>query len=566
VTRVLLILTLLAGLLPSRARAADDPPAVAILDLTNDTGDASFDSAGPGVAAILLTKFTRTSALRVVERSALQAIASEIDLGSSGLVDPATAAAAGKLVGADYVVAGSLFTVKLPSIAVSVRVVDVETGEVVAAEEVVGEVGERGEEFFVLVDELAYLVLDAVEVRLGGRERIEFGQVDVRQLDTVSLFGSALQALDRGENDAAEGLLGRALALEPGFTLASDTLASIAADISQRRSTVAHSSVVETRALWDRIRAATEGAEFAPDAGCRQAVRARLMLVEGDYKDYLQGEQARLEATVALLEATPRADHMSLRNDWGDCWRSTLQGAGADRVATYQYNEEPFWPFEIKSKMADVLIRLGNRDEAAALAIDAWQHRGPQGDERGKPPHPRTWAERADLTDLAVVLQQQRLRGAELRGDATETRKALDELEDAVEAAQADAARKQQWETFVGRVAREPASSNLLDAEKRAMRYVSDSLPAKRAAYADFCRRTEAGWYDEVRVAEPRLFRDVARGWRKVADSTWNDWWDLERQLSHLLTLHEQVPAITDEDQESYREELERFVTGKFRP
>jgi len=566
VTRVLLVSTLLFGLLLPGLALADDPPAVAILDLSNDTGDASFDSAGPGVAAILLTKFTKTSALRVVERSALQAITDEIDLGATGLVDPSTAAKAGKLVGADYVVAGSLFTVKLPSIAVSVRIVDVETGEVVAAEEVVGEVGERGEEFFVLVDELAYLVLDAVEVRLGSKDRIEFGQIDVRNLETVGLFGSALQALDRGDNDAAEGLLGRALALEPGFTLAAETLASIAADISARRTDVAHDSVLATRAVWDAIREATDGAPFEPDAGCKQAVRARLMLIEGEYAAYLEAEEARLAATIALLERTPSDDHGNLGSDFGSCWRATLQAAGADRIRTYQYNEKPFWPFDIKEDLADVRIRLGQTDTATAMIVDAWQDRGPQEEIHGRPAHPRGWAERNGLVDLAVVYQQERLRGAELRGDTKEAHSALDGLEEAVEVAQKRAESKRVWEVFVARLATEEASADLLKTESRSLGYVTKTMPAKYAAYRDFCRRVEDGYYDQVRAADPRLFREVARSWRKIADSTWSNWWDLERKLSHLLTYHQQVPPANDEEAEKYREELERFVTGKFRP
>jgi hypothetical protein len=235
-------------------------------------------------------------------------------------------------------------------------------------------------------------------------------------------------------------------------------------------------------------------------------------------------------------------------------------------VRTYQYNEDPFWPWEIKIKMADILVRLGNREEAAALAMDAWQHRGPQGSRGGRPPQPRRWAEQADLFDLAVVLQQQRLRAAELRGDAEETRKALDDLEDLVEDAQSQRTRAVAWQEFLQRAAREPASDKLLDVEKRALRYIRESLPARRAAYADFCRRVDDGWYDAVRVDEPRDFKNLAKSWRGIADSTWSDWWDLERGLSHLLTFQAQVPPTTKDEEEDHRERLERFVTVRFRP
>src|SRR5690606_1332962 len=110
-----------AVLWPSLAWAG---PRVAVLDLDNLTGDARFDGAGPGVAAVLTTKLARVQAIEVVERQRLSAVQGEIALGSSGAVDPATAARAGALLGADYLVTGALFTVQLPAVAVDLRVID----------------------------------------------------------------------------------------------------------------------------------------------------------------------------------------------------------------------------------------------------------------------------------------------------------------------------------------------------------------------------------------------------------------------------------------------------------
>lgn len=148
---------------------------LAIVDLQNHTGQHDLDGAGAGVAGVLTFKLARVDAVGVVERSRLSALTDEVQLGASGLVDPSSAAKAGKLLGADYLVFGSIFSVKLPSISVTLWVVDVESGQVIASEEVRGEIGDTGDEFFVLIDELAFRLLDAMKVSLPAKDRIALG-------------------------------------------------------------------------------------------------------------------------------------------------------------------------------------------------------------------------------------------------------------------------------------------------------------------------------------------------------------------------------------------------------
>lgn len=551
----------------SDARAANDAPTIAILDLDNATGDPAFDAAGPGVAAILLTKFTRTEAVRVVERKALIAITDELDLGASGRVDPATAAEAGRLLGADFVVLGSLFTVKLPSISVSVRVVRVQTGEVIVAEEVVGEVGDRGEEFFVLVDEVAYLLLDALQLRLAGRDRIEFGQIEVRQLDTIALFGGALQALDRGEAAEAESLLGQALAREPGFRLAEETLAGIAADIRQRRTAFAHRSVQEVHAIWEAVREELGEDPEAAGAGlCEVALHARLLLVHGDLPGYVAAEGSRLTRTTELLTGLSRDAQRGARRDFTTCWRDTLRGVGADKQVTTTFEDPTFWPFEIRADLADLALRLGRRDEAVGGHIGAWQQRGPQHASEGAPKHPASWARTHGLYDMAAVLQQQELRRAELQGDAKAAKRALDRLEDDVEDAQAAAERDLRWREFVRRVGVEPASEELLDLELDALHAPQEAMHLRRSGYADFLQRVDAGWYDAIREEQPRDWKRIVTGWYRVADSNWRSPRFVERRLAQYLKMQELLPPATDEERQEKQQALEQFVTGAYKP
>lgn len=174
------------------ALAWAEPPTVAIADLANLTGDPALDGAGPGVAGILTARFSQTGAVRVVERSALVSLLDEQRLTVAGLTDPATAIRAGHLLGAEYLVVGQIFSVKLPSISVALRVIDTHTGEVMASEDVIGEVGADGERFFDLVDQLSDEILAAMHVTLPSDERALLSTIERRELQAVLRYGEDL--------------------------------------------------------------------------------------------------------------------------------------------------------------------------------------------------------------------------------------------------------------------------------------------------------------------------------------------------------------------------------------
>lgn len=169
-------------------------PTVAIADLANHTGDPAFDGAGPGVSGILVSRFQGSGVVQVVERKALETLLVEQQLTVDRLTDPRTAARAGRLLGADFLVVGELFSVKLPSISVALRVVDATTGEVVVSRDVVGEVGETGERFFELVDALSTSILDAMQVALPDGRTLS--AIEQRELDAVLRYGEDLMRVN----------------------------------------------------------------------------------------------------------------------------------------------------------------------------------------------------------------------------------------------------------------------------------------------------------------------------------------------------------------------------------
>ena len=535
---------------------------VAVLDLSNRTGDSSLDGAGAGVAGILVAKLTRVDTLEVVERSRLADVMGELALGKSGAVDPATAAKAGHLLGASHFVTGEIISVKLPSVALALRVIDVESGQVIAATDVVGEVGDTGEEFFVLVDDAAFKIVEALQLSLGARDRIELGQVDVRGLRTIESYGKALEALDRGDRSAASSLLSEALALEPGFRIASDTLASLAAEVSARRGSYANEAITRVHEGWEQIEAAVKGElPAAPTAEdlARAAVRARMLLVRGELDAYLALEEKRVAATLAGADPLlTKAFQSAIPFD-----KAVTAIAGANDYARARtLSNLSIWPYEVRLQMADVLLLTGRKEQAIALVIENYQHPGPTPSVSTLPRSPLRWAEHADQADLMVVGRKQELRQAELRGNEGDIRTALKRLEEVVAKAQAAHEHRAAWEAVNARLSREKASKELLQKEEQAMRAVSEDPSIVLAGYRAYAARVKSGYYAAVQGEGD--YRDLAERWLNLLSGAWDGHSFVDQRLGAVLEYQEHVPARDAEDEARRRKRLDDYVNGAY--
>jgi curli biogenesis system outer membrane secretion channel CsgG len=136
------------------AAAAAEKPRIGVLRFTNTTHASWWSvSSGTELQDMLIAELASTKAFSVLERKEIHAVLGEQDLGASGRVNPKTAAKIGNVTGAKYLVAAtvssfegntsgkkggvSMFGVSVGRdkekayIAVDLKVIDVETGEIV---------------------------------------------------------------------------------------------------------------------------------------------------------------------------------------------------------------------------------------------------------------------------------------------------------------------------------------------------------------------------------------------------------------------------------------------------
>ena len=109
-------------------------PSVAVLDFES-IGSEEF--LGKGVSEIMRTELVGTKKFRVVERSQVQKALEEQQLHLTGVIDDKTAVEVGKLVGADFIVVGSVVKIG-SSYTINSRMIDVKTGEAKLGRNVTG--------------------------------------------------------------------------------------------------------------------------------------------------------------------------------------------------------------------------------------------------------------------------------------------------------------------------------------------------------------------------------------------------------------------------------------------
>jgi len=161
-----------------------------------------------GLSAMLITDLSKSgSALQPVERSKIKSILKEIALSQQGLVDESTALEAGKILGAQTIAIGS-FMVLGKTVRVDLRIIKVETSEVLLADSVTGE----SRNFLKLEKELATKIAESFKGAQGPDvSGAESG------IDAALYFSKGLEAIDRGADAEAKRMFDKCIEMDPAY-------------------------------------------------------------------------------------------------------------------------------------------------------------------------------------------------------------------------------------------------------------------------------------------------------------------------------------------------------------
>nr|MBN2276505.1 hypothetical protein [candidate division Zixibacteria bacterium] len=145
-----------------------------------------------GLADFFQHDFSLISSLKVVERDKIDFVLKELELTEKGKVDAETAARVGKLLGAQLMVFGSITQIDDKNTRMIVRVVKVETSEILASVDKEGKPDYVGMEK-ALVGELA----EKLDIILPKETKVMLEEGGTESMDAVKLYARGLDYMDK---------------------------------------------------------------------------------------------------------------------------------------------------------------------------------------------------------------------------------------------------------------------------------------------------------------------------------------------------------------------------------
>jgi len=228
---------------------------VAVLYFHNKTNQKRLNALQKGLALMLITDLSKIDSIFVVERIRVQALLDEMDIGESGLVDPATAPKIGKLLKAYYVVNGDIREGSIEQLELASQLLDVPFKTITNLPPAAGNLND----LFRMEKDLLFNIVEELNIYISESQKKELEM-------PLSLSSAALLALFLGIDYSDKGMFGdaakmynRALTEDPGLKLAQDSLQELKnmglisnKDISHVKPE-AEEVVVESGSSWGTI-------------------------------------------------------------------------------------------------------------------------------------------------------------------------------------------------------------------------------------------------------------------------------------------------------------------------
>lgn len=192
---------------------------IAISYFDNSSGDAKYNALSKGIADMLITDLSKVKGVNIVEREKLEKLIQEIKLGQSKYFDPATAQKLGKGLGAQNILTGSFYFLD-NTLRIDARLIDVQTGGIILAEQVTG----NKNSFFSLHQQLATLLAKNLNVPYNPDLSGFYKLNEPVELTAVVNYSNAIELQDQGMAEDAEVLLEKTIKTYPKFNFAKNKL------------------------------------------------------------------------------------------------------------------------------------------------------------------------------------------------------------------------------------------------------------------------------------------------------------------------------------------------------
>lgn len=205
-----------AMLVPSYAETAVLISPIAVIPLQSLPGGKELPWMSQAIADTITTKLSKIRGLKVLERTQVEAALEELALALTGIVDKDKAAEVGKFLGAQGIIIGNYIVTEDDFLRITVKLIDVESSEILQSEQVTSEVRNAGD-IFRSIDEITLELLEAMGYQPTGKEKQEITVVPTESIAALQAKTEAQTALNKGEEEEALELAIQALKEDPGY-------------------------------------------------------------------------------------------------------------------------------------------------------------------------------------------------------------------------------------------------------------------------------------------------------------------------------------------------------------
>ncbi len=169
------------------------------------------------LATMLITDLTNTGQFKIIERLRMDSLLDEINFAQTGAVDMKTAPHAGRLLGAENLVVGTISTL-LRDLLINSSIVSSRGSHDIYSFPHIG----RLANFFELQKKVVISILEKNSVVLTSEQLEEIESFHTQDFDAFLIFGEGLVAQDQGQWSRSRKLFQRAWERDPKFHLARD--------------------------------------------------------------------------------------------------------------------------------------------------------------------------------------------------------------------------------------------------------------------------------------------------------------------------------------------------------
>ena len=211
-----------AAIQQEQSLAVDSIPenTIAVSYFANITGSEEFDVLRKGLADMIITDLSQVNSLKVLERTRMQALMDELNLGESGAIDQSTAPRAGRLLGARRMVNGALATPQTDTFRMDALATDIVVNQTDAQVYVTG----NQNRFFLMEKDLVFDILDDLNIFLTQEERDAIQKLPTESFLAFLAYCRGLDYEDRGMYREAADAYKEAVKIDPNFAKANTKL------------------------------------------------------------------------------------------------------------------------------------------------------------------------------------------------------------------------------------------------------------------------------------------------------------------------------------------------------